>query len=85
MLFSKHIYAIRLPLRNDITEQHKKLKSIRGKTKRLYSCRGELILEETRDIFPKEVKRNTKRNPISASWENKGPNFASKTLLSKAP
>lgn len=59
MLFFKHIYAVRLPLRNDITEQHKKLKSIRGKTKRLYSCRGELILqllEEARGIFPKKVK-----------------------------
>jgi len=63
MLFFQHIYATHLPLRNDITEQHKKLKSIRGETKRLHSHHGEpilQILEETRAIFPKKVKETQK-------------------------
>lgn len=64
MLFFKHRDAIHLPLRNAITEQHRKLKSIQGKTKRLHRCRGELVvqpLEETlREIVPREVKETLK-------------------------
>lgn len=51
------LYAIRLPLRNDFTEQHKKLRSIQGKTKRLHR---ELILQlpkERADIFPTKAQK----------------------------
>lgn len=51
------LYAIRLPLRNDFTEQHKKLRSIQGKTKRLHREPTLQLLEETAGVFPKKAQK----------------------------
>lgn len=51
------LYAIRLPLRNDFTEQHKKLRSIQGKTKRLHREPILQLLEETAGVFPKKAQK----------------------------